>query len=81
MVAIPRLFGGFYGLCSSGQFSDNSALDDVTDGPPATEWTPKEELRIVATAHYGTKPGCFETSNHTLFHELGCERESKQMSA
>ena len=38
-------------------------------------------FHLILSWHNGTKPGCFETSNHTLFHELGCERESKQMSA
>ena len=32
---------------------------------------------VVATAHYGTKPGHFETSNLTLSHEGGSERSER----
>ena len=38
----------------------------------------------MAVAHYGTKPGHFETSNHSLSHELGSEqseRASERVSA
>ena len=37
-----------------------------------------------ATVHSGTKPGHFETSNHSLFHKRGSERSeraSERMSA
>ena len=79
-------FGPEIAQCQSMKESSLN-VESQTVGPSTSSWKPwrtwefRNGVKMKTTMHCGTKPGRYETSNHTLSHQLGSEQANERMSA